>query len=165
MMRLVFAASLAFVLVVAPDVLASGQSQDVDLRSIELVIPGAEEGATTAGGGEQLAPSWRDRLAPAAKLGLTAIAIGVPLVVIVAGRLWHRLPAEDRALIVLSMTLGRGRTFRDRVRSLAEHSRGVTPLSMLVAPKAFDAALASANHAERAFGQPLRHAVHGFRKG
>lgn len=114
------------------------------------------------------AASWVDALTPAIKLGVTMLAIGLPMLVLVLGRLWRARPEHERALILLSWTMGRGRGFRGRVRSLAAAGttarRPISPIAMLLAPRAFDAALDNATRAERAYGQPLRHAVHGFRK-
>ncbi len=140
----------------------------VDIGPVELIMPGAPE-LEHAPSEPTSAASWTDALTPAIKFGLIMIAVGVPMVIVILGRLWHRLPEGERVLVLLCVPMGRGRGFRARVRSLAASSeanrRGVSPVAMLLAPRAFDAALNNATHAERAFGQPLRHAVHGFRKG
>jgi len=153
---------------------AAGQ-ESVDLGPIDLVMPGAE-GATASAGQDDQAPTesgsvaqavadtLRAYAAPAARVAATAALLGLPLALAVGGRRWRGLPPEERALVVLTASMGRGGAFRRRLRSLAEQSPRVTPLAMMLAPRAFDTALADANHADRAFGQPLRHAVHGFRK-
>jgi hypothetical protein len=151
---------------------ASALAQDrVDIGPVEFVNPGAPTDAPTD---DTLAPleaqaGWADALSPAIKLGLTAVAIGVPMLVVVLGRVWRRLPEGERAFILLSVAMGRGRGFRARLRSLAVGNdpgqRPISPIALLLAPRAFDAALDRATSAERAFGVPQRHAVHGFRKG
>lgn len=141
----------------------------VDLSGLEITMPGAQTGerATTEPAAE--AASWSDSLTPAIKLGIIMVAVGVPMLVVVLGRLWRRLPESERVLILLCSAMGRGRGFRNRVKSLGgvtgPGGRPITPVAMLLSPRAFDTALTSATNAERAFGQPLRHAVHGFRKG
>lgn len=140
----------------------------VDIGPVEFVNPGAPTDDASAT--EAVSPtSWTDHLTPAVQLGLTMVAIGVPMLVVVLGRLWRRLPEGERAFILLSVAIGRGRGFRARVRSLAASQgpghRPISPIALLLAPRAFDAALDHATRAERAFGVPQRHAVHGFRKG
>lgn len=140
----------------------------IERGPIELILEGAP--TTTGDTPAAAAPAaWHERLTPAVRLGIIVVALGVPTGVVVAGRFWRRLPASERALVLLCLAIGRGRGFRHRVRSLAvakgPGGRPITPVAMMLAPRAFDAALTSANHAERAYGQPLRHAVHGFRKG
>jgi len=156
---------LVILLVFASRVLA--QDGSVDIGPVEIVNPGAPTDDLAPA--EAAAPRWTDYLTPGVKLGLTMVAIGVPMLVIVLGRLWRRLPEGERAFILLSVAIGRGRGFRARVRSLAashgEHQRPISPIALLLAPRAFDAALDHATRAERAFGVPQRHAVHGFRKG
>lgn len=135
---------------------------------IEIYNPGAPTDDAPAAEAA-ITASWTDHLTPAVQLGLTMVAIGLPMLVVVLGRLWRRLPEGERAFILLSVAIGRGRGFRARVRSLAAaHGPGhrpISPISLLLAPRAFDAALDHATRAERAFGVPQRHAVHGFRKG
>ena len=147
---------------------AGALAQDrVELGPVELIVPGASEGSASTSQDAATVP-WSERLTPAMRMGTIAAAIGVPMLVIVLGRAWRRLPETDRASILLCAAMGRGRGFRNRVRSLSGGTgpggRPITTVAMLLAPRAFDDALASASHAERAYGQPLRHAVHGFRK-
>ena len=157
---------LAIVLVLAAR--AGAQDGGVDLGPVEIYNPGAPTDDAVPSDATAAA-SWTDALTPAVKLGLTMAAIGVPMFIVVVGRLWRRLPEDERAFILLSVAIGRGRGFRARVRSLAashgEHQRPISPIALLLAPRAFDAALDHATRAERAFGVPQRHAVHGFRKG
>lgn len=159
-----FACACAVCLVLCSHALAQDR---VDIGPVEFVNPGAPTGDTLAP--LETRAGWVDALSPAIKLGLTMLAIGVPMLVVVLGRLWRRLPEGERAFILLSVAIGRGRGFRARVRSLAaspgEHQRPISPIALLLAPRAFDAALDHASRAERAFGVPQRHAVHGFRKG
>lgn len=156
---------LAFLVIVATS--ASFAQDRVDIGPVELIMPGAPD-PTQATSHAPATANWANTLTPAIKLGLIMAAIGVPMALVIAGRLWCRLPEGERALVLLSVAMGRGRGFRARVRSLSASSqtaRGrISPVAMLLAPRAFDAALNSATHAERAYGQPLRHAVHGFRK-
>ncbi len=162
MRKLIF---IVTVLALAACVLAQNR---VDIGPVEIYNPGAPtDDAALAE--PQAEPHWADTLTPAIKLGLTMVAIGVPMLVIVLGRVWRRLPEGERAFILLSVAMGRGRGFRARLRSLAAahdgDQRPISPIALLLAPRAFDAALDRATHAERAFGVPQRHAVHGFRKG
>ena len=140
----------------------------VELGPVELIVPGAPDDASSPNQDATTATSWRERLTPAARMGVIAAIIGIPMLVVLLGRAWRRLHENDRAVILLCAAMGRGRGFRNRVRSLAGGTgpggRPITPVAMLLAPRAFDEALANATHAERAYGQPLRHAVHGFRK-
>ncbi|UYV12106.1 MAG: hypothetical protein NCW75_12480 [Phycisphaera sp.] len=156
---------LAALLLLASRVLAQ---EGVDIGPVEIFNPGAPTGDAPAAEAASTT-GWADHLTPAVQLGLTMVAIGVPMLVVVLGRLWRRLPEGERAFILLSVAMGRGRGFRARLRSLAasgkEHDRPISPIAMLLAPRAFDAALDRATRAERAFGVPQRHAVHGFRKG
>jgi hypothetical protein len=140
--------------------------EEVNIGPLEFFNEGAPN--EDAAPRPEAAPSWAQTVTPALKLGLVMLAIGVPMAVVVAGRLWRAQPEHERALILLTWSTGRGRGFRGRVRSLAASGttarRPISPIAMLLAPRAFDAALDNATHAERAFGVPLRHAVHGFRK-
>ena len=140
----------------------------VELGPVELVMPGAPTDEAAPQRTAATEASWTDRLSPAIRLGMTAVLIGVPMGVVVAGRFWRSLPETERIIILLCAAMGRGRGFRKRVRSLSGATgpggRPITPVAMLLAPRAFDEAIAQATHAERAYGQPLRHAVHGFRK-
>lgn len=154
---------LLFVLLLAPAALA----QDAyETGPIEIINEGAP--VDQPQGEPEAADSWTDALTPAMKLGIVMIAVGVPMAVVVLGRVWRSQPEHERALILLSVSMGRGRAFRHRIRSLSgahgPGSRPISPIAMLLAPRAFDAALDHATHAERAYGVPLRHAVHGFRK-
>lgn len=139
----------------------------IEHAPIEIINPGAPTDDAQLAGGAPAA--WHEQLSPAMELGIVALALALPTGLVVAGRLWRRQPPGERALILLCVAIGRGRGFRTRVRSLATATgpggRPITPVAMMLAPRAFDAALTQANHAERAYGQPLRHAVHGFRKG
>ena len=153
-------------LVLAPPALAQ---EGVDLSGLEIFNTGVPDAQPRGIEPAVEAAKWSDTLGPAFKLGITAVAVGVPMLVIILGRLWRRLPESERVLILLCAAMGRGRGFRNRVKSLGgavgPGGRPVTPVAMLLSPRAFDTALTSATHAERAYGQPLRHAVHGFRKG
>ncbi|MEQ8317972.1 MAG: hypothetical protein RIE77_01190 [Phycisphaerales bacterium] len=137
------------------------------LGPIEIINEGAPTDDEPASE-PQAAGSWADALSPAMKLGIVMAAVGVPMGIVVIGRIWRGQPEYERALILLSVAMGRGRGFRHRVRSLSgAHGPGrrpISPIAMLLAPRAFDTALDTATHAERAYGVPLRHAVHGFRK-
>lgn len=149
---------------------AAAFAQDrVDLSNMEIIMPGAPQGEPEAGTSTAEPTSWSDTLTPAIKLGIIAVAVGVPMLIVILGRLWRRLPESERVIFLLCVSMGRGRGFRNRVKSLgsttAPGGRRITPVAMLLAPRAFDTALTHATHAERAYGQPLRHAVHGFRKG
>ena len=142
----------------------------VDLSGLEIInhgVAGETETMASAPSGE--AAGWSDALTPAIKLGIIFVAVGVPMLIVILGRLWRRLPESDRAVYLLCAAMGRGRGFGNRVKSLGNAAgpggRAITPVAMLLAPRAFDTAIANATHAERAYGQPLRHAVHGFRKG
>jgi len=158
---------LALVAVCCATSIAFAQ-EAVELGPIELVIDGAPEDVAHDAQPSTTGVSWQERLTPAIRLGIIAIAIGVPMGLVLLGRFWRSLPETDRIIILLCAAMGRGRGFRKRVRSLSGAAgpggRPITPVAMLLAPRAFDEALANATHAERAFGQPLRHAVHGFRK-
>ena len=144
------------------------QQERIEIGPIEFVNPGAPEdlGAPMEPAAEAL--PWHQSLPAQARLGIIAVAIGVPMGIIVIGRFWRSLPEVDRIAILLCAAIGRGRGFRKRVASLSRASgpggRPITPVAMLLAPRAFDEALTNATHAERAYGVPLRHAVHGFRK-
>lgn len=139
----------------------------IERGPIEIINPGAPTDTREQAQAPQ--PAWHEQLTPDMRLGIVVVMLAVPTGVVVAGRLWRRQPPGERALILMCVSMGRGRGFRARVRSLAgvpgPGGRPITPLAMMLAPKAFDDALAKANYAERAYGQPLRHAVHGFRKG
>lgn len=139
----------------------------VEHAPIEIINPGAP---TDDAHRAAVAPAaWHEQLSPALELGIVTLALALPTGLVIAGRLWRRRPPGERALVLLCVAIGRGRGFRTRVRTLATATgpggRPITPVAMMLAPRAFDAALTQANHAERAYGQPLRHAVHGFRKG
>lgn len=140
----------------------------VERGPIEIVMPGAPEGDAPAEQDQASAASWHERLPVSARLGIIAVVVGVPMGIVVLGRFWRGLPADERVVILLCGAMGRGRGFRNRVKSLSGATgpggRPITPVAMLLAPRAFDEAIAHATHAERAYGQPLRHAVHGFRK-
>ncbi|GIW74192.1 MAG: hypothetical protein KatS3mg103_0714 [Phycisphaerales bacterium] len=166
-------AGAVVLLVLAAVALSATPQEGVDLRNLEIVVPGAPdpaqqpgESAAEATGHWAALRQWAD--SPQGRLLLTASLIGSAMLVVLLGRAWRRLPIEDRAMILLCATLGRGRGLRSRVASLAgtqgPGGRTITPVAMMLAPRAFDAALANATHAQRAYGQPLRHAVHGFRK-
>ena len=155
---------LAFVLVLIPTLALAQESYR--LGPIEIINEGAPTDDVVRE--PEAAGSWTDALTPAMKLGIVFVAVGVPMAIVVLGRLWRGQPEHERALILLSVAMGRGRGFRNRVRSLSgSHGPGrrpISPIAMLLAPRAFDSALDTATHAERAYGVPLRHAVHGFRK-
>lgn len=154
---------LLLVLLLAPAALAQDAYETGPIEIINEGAPADEPGAR-----EDAADGWTRAWTPAIRLGVVMAAVGVPMAVVVLGRLWRALPEHERAFILLGVSMGRGRAFRGRVRSLSgAHGPGerpISPIAMLLAPRAFDAALDHATHAERAYGVPLRHAVHGFRK-
>lgn len=161
-MRRVSRCILMFVLLLAPAAMA--QDGPYEAGPIEIINEGAPADEPAA----RTEPTTGGAWPPAVRLGLVMVCIGVPMAVVVAGRVWRAQHEDERALILLSVAMGRGRGFRSRVRSLAASGttarRPISPIAMLLAPRAFDAALDHATHAERAYGVPLRHAVHGFRK-